>query len=113
MPTLTTLALTLLLAASPAQTGLDQIRSEAEHGDPDARLELGILYEFGFGMKDNEEVALAWYMLAADAGSARGAKRRDLLLARLPPPKAEAARRLAGRLAKKATAPAAPKTSAP
>jgi TPR repeat protein len=110
MLTLKALALTALLAAPVDNTVLEEIRTEATRGDREARLELGILYEFGYGMKGNEQVALAWYMLAADAGSHRGAKRRDLLLKRLSADEIAAAKRLSAKLAKKA--PPAP-ASAP
>ena len=59
--------------------GLDQLRVNAEAGNVDAMLEIGILYEFGFHMADNKAYALAWYRLAAENGSAQAVERENLL----------------------------------
>jgi TPR repeat protein len=109
------LAIVLLLLTSigPAGAGLEDIRAAAEAGDAEAQLELGILYEYGFGMKDNEVVALAWYLLAAERGSPRAVTRRDLLLNRLAPKDVEAAQNLRARLLKTPAAPPAPAAPAP
>lgn len=61
----------------------EDIRRNALAGSVDAQLEMGILYEFGFHMPDNEIEALAWYLLAAENGSKRAGERRDLLVGRL------------------------------
>ncbi len=79
----------LLPFAAPAAVdktaGLTEIRAAAQRGDAEAQLELGILYEFGYGMADNQIAALAWYSLAAKQGHSKAAARADLLKKRLPP----------------------------
>lgn len=65
--------------------GLKEIREAAQQGDAEAQLELGILYEFGYGMANNKIAALAWYRLAAQQGHQKAAARVDLLKKHLPP----------------------------
>ncbi len=65
--------------------GLREIREAAQQGDAEAQLELGILYEFGYGMANNQIAALAWYRVAAKQGQQKAAARADLLKKRLPP----------------------------
>lgn len=76
-----------------AHADLDEIHRAAARGDIDAQLELGILYEFGFNMANNEVQALAWYMAAADGGNTRAAERRDILIGRLSSDQRAAAER--------------------
>jgi hypothetical protein len=81
---------------APKTTGLDGpagVLSAAQQGDPDAQFEMGILYEYGFNMPDNEVAALAWYMVAGNANP-KAAKRRDNLIGKLPKEKIEAADKL-------------------
>lgn len=90
--------LSLLLAsalASPlwAQERPEQVLQAAKAGDARAQLEMGILYEFGFYMPENNVPALAWYMLAAKQGDAKAATRRDLLMSRMTQSEIEQARR--------------------
>lgn len=66
---------------------------DARSGDAEAQIEMGILYEYGFRMKGNRVVALAWYMQAAEKGSARAARYRDKLANKLTPSAVEAARK--------------------
>ncbi len=116
MPKLRRLALILGLAVwtvLPARAGLDEIRAGADKGDAEAQVELGVLYEFGFGMPNNEVVALAWYLLAAEQGNARATTRRDLLMNRMAQKDVEAARRLSARLLKKTEKPEARPPPAP
>lgn len=65
--------------------GLKEIRAAAQQGDAEAQLELGILYEFGYGMANNQIAALAWYNLAARQGHPKAAARAELLKKRLSP----------------------------
>ncbi len=81
---LATVAALLLPLSAGAGTGLTEISAAARQGDAEAQLELGILYEFGYGMADNQIAALAWYILAAQQGHAKAAVRRDILKKRLP-----------------------------
>lgn len=92
----------LLPFAAPAgvdkTAGLKEIREAAQRGDAEAQLELGILYEFGYGMADNQIAALAWYNLAAKQGHPKAAARADLLKKRLPPGDVDKADSMSARL---------------
>ena len=80
---LTCSALILSLLAGSALAGPDEMRRAAEQGDAEMQLELGVLYEYGYGLKENAVPALAWYMIAADQGNGRAAQRRDALKQRM------------------------------
>ena len=80
---LITVAVLWLPLSSQAGTGLTDITNAAQRGDAEAQHELGILYEFGYGMANNQIAALAWYNVAAQNGHAKAAARRDILKARL------------------------------
>ena len=76
----------LLLATSAwaeDSSGPEAIRQAAESGNAEAQLEMGILYEFGFHMKNNDVPALAWYMLAAKQGNEKAIQRRDSLMSQM------------------------------
>ncbi len=77
--------------AAVSAAGPEDLRRAAEAGDAEAQLELGVLYEYGFGLPKNEVPALAWYALAAEQGHAKAAARRDTLRARLQPAEVEQA----------------------
>lgn len=99
MRTLTRLLLFLVLAGGWAATaiaaGPEDLRRAAAAGDVEAQHELGVLYEYGFNLPDNEAPALAWYTIAAEQGHAKAAVRRDALRARVQPAVAERAAVLA------------------
>jgi len=71
--------------------GAQEVRQAAEAGDVEMQFELGELYEFGFGLKQNYIPALAWYILAAERGHEKAMKRRDALKNRMTPPQIEEA----------------------
>lgn len=81
-------------AGAQDRSTLERLREQAWRGDAEAQLEMGILYEFGFGMPNNKAPALAWYRLAAEQGNAKAAARRDALRAGMTPPELEEAQRL-------------------
>jgi TPR repeat protein len=115
---LSILLLGLILCALPAAAArgqdlatLEALRAQAERGDADAQLELGILYEFGFHLPDNKAPALAWYRLAAEQGHAKAAARHDALKAKMTPAELAAAERLYETW--RARIPAAAKNPAP
>lgn len=81
---LTTVAVLWLPLSTHAGIGLTDITAAAQRGDVEAQHELGILYEFGYGMANNQIAALAWYSVAAQQGHAEAAARRDILKARMP-----------------------------
>lgn len=75
----------LALCSATAGAGLRHIRAAAEQGDPAMQLQLGELYQYGFGVKDHDVPALMWYLVAAHAGSAEAARRAAALAAAMPP----------------------------
>jgi len=108
-----TMALLLPLttnAAAPDAQSLEALRAQAERGNVNAQLDMGILYEYGFNFPDNKAPALAWYTLAAQQGSELAAKRRDTIKGKMLPAEIAEADRLTQTLAAKASssAPAAP-----
>ncbi len=88
----------MLASAAWAQERPDDVLRAARSGDPEAQLEMGILYEFGFHLQDSEIPALAWYMLAAKQGNQKAIKRRDLLMARMSESDIERAKSQSARL---------------
>ena len=78
-------AVSLGAAASPVDQGLDQFRqgrfaeafeawqASAQAGDARAALFLGVLYDSGLGVVQNEAEALAWYRRSAEGGNAEAA----------------------------------------
>lgn len=90
--------------AGPAVAGLDEIRRGAELGDAQMQLELGELYEYGFGLPKNLVPALAWYILAAEQGNTQAIKRRDVLQGRLTRQQVEEAERNAAHWRKRPAA---------
>jgi TPR repeat protein len=87
--------------AADEPPALAALRQNAEQGNRDAQLELGILYEFGYRMPDNLVPALAWYLRAAEQGNEQAAKRRDALMASMKPSEVEEAKKLAAEIAGK------------
>jgi TPR repeat protein len=87
---LATLAAAFLWSAV-AHADLDHIKRSAEAGDAEAQLELGILFQYGFRLKDNEIPALTWYSISANQGNAKAAKLRDALMSKMNPKEVEEA----------------------
>ena len=72
---LTTLAVSLLALTliAPLALGQDpdpitEIRRLAEQGDVDAQFTLGVMYDRGEGVPQDDTEAVRWYRLAADQG---------------------------------------------
>ena len=101
-------------AAEGEDMGFGDVERHARGGNVEAQLEVGILYEFGFGMKNNLVPALAWYLLAADQGNPQAIERRDFLLKQLGKDQIAEARKLSQTLLaampKKESMEKAPKT---
>lgn len=57
----------------------------AQHGLHDSQYNLGVLYESGLGVPKDHGAAYKWYSLAARSGDTAAARRRDMLISRLPP----------------------------
>jgi len=56
----------------------------ARHGLHDSQYNLGVLYESGLGVPKDHAAAYKWYTLAATGGDTEAARRRDMLISRLP-----------------------------
>ena len=67
-PVVLLLALTVPLSAQPGSN--DELREKAEQGDVQAQYNLGIMYETGRGVPQDETEAVRWYRLAAEQGDA-------------------------------------------
>ena len=52
-------------------TALGEFRPLAEQGDADAQYNLGVMYEKGRGVPQDDKIALKWFTLAAEQGYAR------------------------------------------
>lgn len=63
----------------------DDVLRGANTGDAESQVEMGILYEYGFRLKDSKIIALAWYLRAAEQGNARAARYRDRVMKKLSP----------------------------
>ena len=66
--------LTALGVDAPVQTQtpeIDALRVRAEAGDAEAQLNLGVMYDTGRGVPQDDAEAVRWYRLAADQGHAR------------------------------------------
>ncbi|MDH5648265.1 MAG: hypothetical protein OEY67_01310 [Gammaproteobacteria bacterium] len=99
---------------NPSQwKGPDDVLKAAKLGNPEAQLEMGILFEFGFYMKDNKAPALAWYILSANQGNIQAAQRRDILQAKMTPAEIEQANKMAPTLAKDGVLPPSPPANEP
>ena len=57
-------------AAQDYAEALKWYRKAADHGDAEARYNLGVIYERGDGVPQNCVEAVRWYHLAADQGYA-------------------------------------------
>ncbi len=97
---------TAIAAAVEDPTGLEHLRAQAQQGDVEAMLELGILYEFGFKMQEHNAPALAWYRLASEAGNAKAYTRQDALKSKISAKEAEEANKLYAELAASVRRPA-------
>lgn len=98
-----------VIAASPAAGTPDYITAArlfsraAQHGLHDSQYNLGVLYESGLGVAKDHATAYKWYSLAARSGDTVAARRRDMLIAKLPP---ETIQAMDARIARWQAAPA-------
>ena len=54
--------------ATSAQTPLAEARQRADQGDADAQYDLGLMYDSGRFVPQDDAQAVAWYRQAADQG---------------------------------------------
>ena len=66
------LLMCLLFLASPvhAENDLEAVRKAAEQGHADAQFLLGLMYDVGEGVPENDAEAVRWYRKAAEQGDA-------------------------------------------
>jgi hypothetical protein len=95
-------AITMLNGAVWA--GPDEVLLAAQNGDVQAQLEMGVLYEYGFPAAQSNVTALAWYLLAAEAGDTNAIKRRDRLSSKMTGEEIEQARQQSLTLLRRNTA---------
>ncbi len=58
---------------------LPQLMGEAEKGNPQSAYRVGVLYENGCGVRINQQIAAAYYEIAAKGGHAEGAVRLAMI----------------------------------
>jgi TPR repeat protein len=68
-------------------TALQLFRPSAEGGDAIAQFNLGIMYNNGFGVPQDNATALKWFGLAAAQGDRTSAEYRDVVARRITPVK--------------------------
>lgn len=61
----------LPIASANAQNALGALKARAYVGDAKAQFELGVAYQFGEGVPENDAEAVMWYRLAAVQGDAK------------------------------------------
>ena len=65
------LVILAVLQPVPAKTqDLEQLRKDAEHGNPIAQSDLGLMYANGEGVPQDDQEAAKWYRKAAEQGNA-------------------------------------------
>ena len=65
------LILTILLASTAfAAPDFDETKALADQGDVDAQFKLGVIYDIGLGVPENDAEAVKWYRKAAEQGHA-------------------------------------------
>ncbi len=79
--------------------GPDDVLQAAKTGNPEAQLEMGILYQYGFNMPGNNVPALAWYLTSAEQGNQSAISRSNALQKQMLPTEVEEARQLSQNLA--------------
>ena len=60
--------LSLLLVSCDQNPDFSKIKSSAERGDADDQYLLGLMYDYGEGIPENDAEAAKWYRLAAERG---------------------------------------------
>ncbi|KAE9526012.1 tetratricopeptide repeat protein [Testudinibacter aquarius] len=58
-------------AQTPSQAEIAQWRTYAQKGNSDAQYNLGVLYDQGWGVKQNDATAAKWYEKAAKQGDTK------------------------------------------
>jgi TPR repeat protein len=66
-----TIAASLAIASCSSTENDNALRAKASMGDANAQFELGVMFQYGRGVPENDAEAVRWYRLAADQGDAR------------------------------------------
>lgn len=95
---ITIICLLVLPVKAAEWSGPDDVLDAASKGNPEAQLEMGILYQFGFHMPGNKVPALAWYLASAEQGNQAAAQKSSVLEQEMLPAEVEEARALSQNL---------------
>ncbi len=79
---------------SDFKTAYEQLKPEAQKGNPKAQFALGLLYHGGKGVEQNSVRAYVWYSLAEANGHKRSAKIKEELAGKLSPEQIKNAKEL-------------------
>ena len=63
-------AVMILAVRLTIASDLDSLKVAAEQGDAEAQFSLGVMYDFGEGVPQNDTEAVRWYRMAAEQGAA-------------------------------------------
>ena len=73
VPILNAAILVLVFVTAAAQsTEIERLRSEAEQGSASAQHNLGLMYDLGMSVPQDDQEAVKWYRLAAEQGNPFG-----------------------------------------
>ena len=76
-------------------TALRLWRSLAQQGNASAQYNLGLMYEKGYGLPQDDILAHMWFSIAAAKGNKTAVKERDFLAMRMTPAQVAEAEKLA------------------
>ena len=87
--------------AGDYETALREWKPLAEQGRPDAQLNLGIMYDNGYGVIQDHVYAHMWFNIASANGLEKARENRDLVANKLTPNQMADAQKLARECVKK------------
>ena len=77
------LLLTVVLASNAfAAPDFDETMAEANQGAAYAQFNLGVMYDFGMGVPENDAEAVKWYRKSADQGNAKAQSNLGVMYAK-------------------------------
>jgi len=85
----------VLGVAQHFMTAVSWYRRAADQGNTAAQLNLGIMYDNGWGVAQNYVIAHMWFSLAAAMGDRDAARSQDVAAAKMTPAQLAEAQRLA------------------
>ena len=69
-------------SAHAAEDDFDAVKKAAELGDVDAQVRLGVMYDYGEGVSEDDAEAVRWYRKAAEQGDAGAQHNLGVMYAR-------------------------------